>query len=58
MNNRNIAGDVLYSINSTTVLNLRASYGRLIDDFSPQGAPIEASLLAQFCPIMHGIPLI
>ena len=50
MNNRNIAGDVLYSINSTTVLNLRASYGRLIDDFSPQGAPIEASLLAQFWP--------
>ena len=50
MNNRNVAGDVLYTINSTTVLNLRGSYGRLIDDFAPEGAPIQESLLTQFWP--------
>ncbi len=50
MNNRNVAGDVLYTINPTTVLDMRASFGRLTDDFSPEGAPIPESMLSQFWP--------
>jgi hypothetical protein len=50
MNNRNIAGDVLYTMNASTVFDFRASYGHLVDDFSPDGAPIQESLLAQFWP--------
>jgi hypothetical protein len=33
MNNRNIAGDMVYTINATTVLNFRMSFGSLEDDY-------------------------
>ncbi len=50
MNSRNIAVDSVYTLNPTTVLNLRGSYAALIDDFGPDGAPVPESLFGQFWP--------
>jgi hypothetical protein len=50
MNSRSVAGDMVYSISPTTILNFRASYAMLEDDFdAPESAVGEAGL-AQFWP--------
>ena len=37
MNSRNIAGDMVYTLSPTTVLNFRGSYAMLEDDYSAPG---------------------
>ncbi|MBI4874221.1 MAG: TonB-dependent receptor [Acidobacteria bacterium] len=50
MNNRNIAGDMVYTLNPTTVLNIRMSYGSLEDDYVAPRSMIGEAGLAQFWP--------
>ncbi|MEK7752119.1 MAG: carboxypeptidase regulatory-like domain-containing protein, partial [Acidobacteriota bacterium] len=50
MNSLNIAGDAVYTLNATTVLNARFSYGSLNDDYDAPEAKIGADGLAQFWP--------
>jgi hypothetical protein len=50
MNNRNIAGDTVYTLNPTTVLNVRMSFGSLEDDYVAPRSMIGEKGLAQFWP--------
>jgi hypothetical protein len=50
MHNRNIAGDTVYTLNATTVLNLRMSYGSLEDDYIAPRSMVGENGLAQFWP--------
>lgn len=50
MNSLNIAGDMVYTLNATTVLNGRFSYGYLNDDYDAPDANIGAEGLTQFWP--------
>ncbi|MBM3812113.1 MAG: carboxypeptidase regulatory-like domain-containing protein [Acidimicrobiia bacterium] len=62
MNSRNIAGDAVWTANSTTVVNFRFSYATLNDDFdSPKTAVGEEGLSSfwsngWFKPYLPGIP--
>ena len=50
MNSRNVAGDLVYTLSPTTVLNFRGSYAMLEDDYdAPESAVGEAGL-AEFWP--------
>ncbi len=50
MNNRNIAGDAVYLVNASTVLNFRMSYASLEDDYDGKDRKIGESGLADFWP--------
>ena len=50
MNNRNIAGDTVYTLNATTVLNFRMSFGSLEDDYVAPRSMIGADGLSKFWP--------
>ncbi|HZT29823.1 MAG TPA: TonB-dependent receptor [Bryobacteraceae bacterium] len=50
MNNRNVAGDMVYTLNPTTVLNFRMGFGSLEDDYNAPRSVIGESGLAQFWP--------
>jgi hypothetical protein len=65
MNSRNIAGDMVYTLSPTTVLNLRGSYAKLEDDYSAPAAAVGEAGLAEFWPnnawykpYIEGMPLI
>ncbi len=48
MNNRNIAGDMVYTLNPTTVINFRMSFGSLEDDYVAPRSMIGESGLSKF----------
>ncbi|HYI95111.1 MAG TPA: TonB-dependent receptor, partial [Bryobacteraceae bacterium] len=50
MNSRNIAGDLVYTMSPTTVINLRGSYAMLEDDYSAPEAAVGEEGLAEFWP--------
>jgi hypothetical protein len=50
MNSLNIAGDAVYTLNPSTVLNFRGGFARLVDSFGPAGASISPSTLASYWP--------
>lgn len=50
MNSRNIAGDMVYTVSPTTVLNFRGSYSMLEDDYSAPEYAVGAEGLAEFWP--------
>lgn len=50
MNSRNIAGDMVYTVTPTTVLNFRASYAMLEDDYSAPEYAVGEAGLAEFWP--------
>ncbi|HZT33923.1 MAG TPA: TonB-dependent receptor [Bryobacteraceae bacterium] len=50
MNNHSIAGDMVYTLNPTTVLNFRMGFASLQDDYIAPKQAIGASGLAQFWP--------
>ena len=50
MNSRNIAGDAVYTLSPTTVLNFRGSYAMLEDDYSAPLAAVGEAGLSQFWP--------
>ena len=50
MNSRNIAGDLVYTLSPTTVINLRGSYSMLEDDYSAPESAVGESGLAEFWP--------
>lgn len=50
MNSRNVAGDVVYTLSPTTVLNFRGSYSKLEDDYSAPEAAVGEAGLAEFWP--------
>ncbi|MGH9675091.1 MAG: carboxypeptidase regulatory-like domain-containing protein [Bryobacteraceae bacterium] len=50
MNSRNVAGDVVYTLSPTTVLNFRASYSMLEDDYSAPEYAVGEKGLAEFWP--------
>jgi Carboxypeptidase regulatory-like domain len=50
MNSRNIAGDLVYTLSPTTVINLRGSYSMLEDDYSAPLSAVGEEGLAQFWP--------
>ncbi|MCZ2073730.1 MAG: TonB-dependent receptor [Bryobacterales bacterium] len=50
MNNRNVAGDTVYTLNPTTVLNFRMSFSSLEDDYNAPRSAIGAEGLTQFWP--------
>jgi len=50
MNSRNIAGDVVYTLSPATVLNFRASYAMLEDDYSAPEYAVGEKGLADFWP--------
>jgi hypothetical protein len=50
MNNRNVAGDTVYTLNPTTVINARMSFASLEDDYDAPRSAIGESGLAQFWP--------
>jgi hypothetical protein len=50
MNSRNIAGDMVYTLSPTTVLNLRGSYSMLEDDYSAPEYAVGENGLAEFWP--------
>jgi hypothetical protein len=50
MNSRNIAGDLVYTMSPRTVLNLRASYDMLEDDYSAPDYAVGEKGLAAFWP--------
>ncbi|HTM49677.1 MAG TPA: carboxypeptidase-like regulatory domain-containing protein [Bryobacteraceae bacterium] len=50
MNSRNIAGDVVYTLSARTVLNFRASYAMLEDDYSAPEYAVGEKGLAEFWP--------
>jgi hypothetical protein len=65
MNSRNVAGDLVYSISPTTIVNLRGSYAMLEDDFDAPEAAVGVSGLSQFwpnnawyTPYVKGMPLV
>ncbi|MCC6343386.1 MAG: TonB-dependent receptor [Bryobacterales bacterium] len=50
MNSRNIAGDAVYTMSPQTVLNFRASYAMLEDDYSAPEYAVGEKGLAEFWP--------
>jgi len=50
MNSRNVAGDLVYSLSATTVLNFRGSYSMMEDDYSAPLAAVGVEGLAAFWP--------
>ena len=50
MNNRNIAGDVVYVLTPTTVINARGSYASLEDDYDGKDRKVGEEGLAEFWP--------
>jgi len=50
MNNRNVAGDTVITLNPTTVLNFRMSFASLEDDYNAPRSAIGEAGLAQFWP--------
>ncbi|MFN0100825.1 MAG: carboxypeptidase regulatory-like domain-containing protein [Bryobacteraceae bacterium] len=50
MNSRNVAGDMVYTLSPRTVLNLRASYSMLEDDYSAPASAVGEAGLAEFWP--------
>ncbi len=50
MNSRNVAGDVVYSMSPTTVINLRGSYSMLEDDYSAPEYAVGEKGLGEFWP--------
>jgi hypothetical protein len=50
MNSRNVAGDVVYTVSARTVLNFRASYAMLEDDYSAPDYAVGEKGLAEFWP--------
>ncbi|MCC6590051.1 MAG: carboxypeptidase regulatory-like domain-containing protein [Bryobacterales bacterium] len=64
MNSRNVAGDVVWTVSPTTVVNLRGSFSSLEDDYSaPEYAVGEAGLSkfwpsGWFKPYVKDMPLI
>jgi len=64
MNSRNIAGDVVWTKSARTVVNFRASYASLEDDYNAPAAAVGEAGLAQFWndgwykPYLEGIPAI
>ncbi|MEK7409692.1 MAG: TonB-dependent receptor [Acidobacteriota bacterium] len=50
MNNRNVAGDTVYTLNPTTVLNFRMSFASLEDDYNAPKSAVGEAGLAQFWP--------
>ena len=50
MNSRNIAGDLVYTLSPTTVLNFRGSYSMLEDDYSAPDYAVGEEGLAEFWP--------
>jgi len=50
MNNRNVAGDMVYTLNPTTVLNVRMSFASLEDDYVAPPFAVGESGLAEFWP--------
>lgn len=50
MNSRNIAGDAVYTLSARTVLNFRASYASLEDDYSAPEYAVGEKGLAEFWP--------
>ena len=50
MNSLNIAADTVYTLNPTTVINGKWSYGYLNDDYSAPGSQVGTSGLQQFWP--------
>ncbi|MBK5292511.1 MAG: TonB-dependent receptor [Acidobacteriia bacterium] len=65
MNSRNVAGDVVYTLSPTTVMNFRGSYSMLEDDYSAPEYAVGEKGLAEFwpgnawyTPYLKGMPLI
>ena len=50
MNSRNVAGDMVYTVSPTTILNFRGSYSMLEDDFDAPEAAVGEKGLAEFWP--------
>ncbi|MGH9658494.1 MAG: carboxypeptidase regulatory-like domain-containing protein, partial [Bryobacteraceae bacterium] len=50
MNSRNIAADTVYTINATTILNLRGSFASLEDDYNAPREAVGEKGLAEFWP--------
>lgn len=50
MNSRNIAGDLVYTMSPTTVINIRGSYAMLEDDYSAPLSAVGEEGLAEFWP--------
>jgi hypothetical protein len=50
MNSRNVVGDVVYTMSARTVLNFRASYAMLEDDYSAPEYAVGEKGLAEFWP--------
>ncbi|MEX2264416.1 MAG: carboxypeptidase-like regulatory domain-containing protein [Bryobacteraceae bacterium] len=48
MNSRNVAGDAVYTMNPTTVINFRFSYASLNDDYDAPSAKVGEEGLANF----------
>ncbi len=46
----NTVGDVVYTLNASTVLNVRGSYNRIFDSFAVQSAMIPEATLAELWP--------
>ncbi len=64
MNSRNIAGDAVFTMNPTTVINFRFSYANLNDDYDAPSAKVGEEGLARFWsngwfqPYLRDIPAI
>ncbi|MGH9722755.1 MAG: carboxypeptidase regulatory-like domain-containing protein [Bryobacteraceae bacterium] len=65
MNSRNVAGDMVYTLSPTTVLNFRGSYSMLEDDYDAPEAAVGEKGLAEFwpnnpwyAPYVKGMPLV
>lgn len=50
MNSRNVAGDAVYTLSPSTVLNFRGSYAMLEDDYSAPEYAVGEAGLAEFWP--------
>jgi hypothetical protein len=50
MNNRNIAGDVVYLFNASTIFNGRFAFASLEDDYNAPDREVKESGLAEFWP--------
>ncbi|MFN7936258.1 MAG: TonB-dependent receptor [Bryobacteraceae bacterium] len=50
MNSRNIAGDLVYTLSPSTVMNLRGSYAMLEDDYSAPEYAVGEKGLSEFWP--------
>ncbi len=50
MNSRNAAGDMLWVMNPTTVLNIRGSYGELQDDLADNNSAVTEATYTKFWP--------